>query len=103
MWKRASDMGALDEKSRSNLPSSIRTVKALREVEGFALSAYELKFVVAWRRHCKRKILEQRCKEEVGLTALVPLSWSQGLRLMLFVGSTGTGIWIETSTSLCRL
>ncbi|KAI3814678.1 hypothetical protein L1987_14322 [Smallanthus sonchifolius] len=87
---------ALDPKSGSSLPSSTRTVKALREVEAFALAADELKFVAgqfrrlhsrqvqhtfrfysqqwrtwgacfiqaAWRRHCKRKILEQRHKEE---------------------------------------
>ncbi|MFS7932169.1 putative IQ motif, EF-hand binding, cyclic nucleotide-binding domain, rmlC-like jelly roll [Helianthus anomalus] len=88
---------ALDPKSGSNLPSSTRTVKALKEVEAFALSADELKFVAgqfrrlhsrqvqhtfrfysqqwrtwaacfiqaAWRRHCKRKMIEQRHKEEV--------------------------------------
>ncbi|KAL2464349.1 putative cyclic nucleotide-gated ion channel 5 [Forsythia ovata] len=87
---------ALDPKSGSNLPSSTRTVKALTEVEAFALTADELKFVAsqfrrlhsrqvqhtfrfysqqwrtwaacfiqaAWRRHCKRKILELRRKEE---------------------------------------
>ncbi|KAK1414020.1 hypothetical protein QVD17_29757 [Tagetes erecta] len=87
---------ALDPKSASNLPSSTRTVKALKEVEAFALAADELKFVAgqfrrlhsrqvqhtfrfysqqwrtwaacfiqaAWRRHCKRKILERRHKEE---------------------------------------
>ena len=36
---------ALDPKSGSNLPSSTRTVKALMEVEAFALTADELKFV----------------------------------------------------------
>ncbi|KAL2534820.1 putative cyclic nucleotide-gated ion channel 5 [Abeliophyllum distichum] len=87
---------ALDPKSGSNLPSSTRTVKALTEVEAFALTADELKFVAsqfrrlhsrqvqhtfrfysqqwrtwaacfiqaAWRRHCKRKLLELRRKEE---------------------------------------
>ncbi|KAL8242929.1 hypothetical protein R6Q59_013231 [Mikania micrantha] len=87
---------ALDPKSGSNLPSSTRTVKALRDVEAFALAADDLKFVAAqfrrlhsrqvqhtfrfysqqwrtwaacfiqaaWRRHCNRKILEQRHKEE---------------------------------------
>lgn len=87
---------ALDPKSGSNLPSSTRTVKALTEVEAFALTADELKFVAgqfrrlhsrqvqhtfrfysqqwrtwaacfiqaAWRRYCKRKIMELRRKEE---------------------------------------
>ncbi|KAK1324660.1 putative cyclic nucleotide-gated ion channel 6 [Acorus calamus] len=36
---------ALDPKSGANLPSSTRTVKALNEVEAFALIAEELKFV----------------------------------------------------------
>ncbi|XP_022842330.1 probable cyclic nucleotide-gated ion channel 5 [Olea europaea var. sylvestris] len=87
---------ALDPRTGSNLPSSTRTVKALTEVEAFALTADELKFVAsqfrrlhsrqvqhtfrfysqqwrtwaacfiqaAWRRHCKRKLLELRRKEE---------------------------------------
>lgn len=87
---------ALDPKSAANLPSSTRTVKAINEVEAFALEAEELKFVAsqfrhihsrqvqhtfrfysqqwrtwaaiyiqaAWRRHSRRKILEQRRKEE---------------------------------------
>ncbi|KAK9139397.1 hypothetical protein Scep_009078 [Stephania cephalantha] len=87
---------ALDPKSGSNLPSSTRTVKALTEVEAFALYAEELKFVAsqfrrlhsrqvqhtfrfysqqwrtwaacfiqaAWRRYCKRKMMELRHKEE---------------------------------------
>ncbi|KAL8161223.1 hypothetical protein V2J09_012712 [Rumex salicifolius] len=87
---------ALDPKSGSNLPSSTRTVRALTEVEAFALEAEELKFVAsqfrrlhsrqvqhtfrfysqqwrtwaarfiqaAWRRHLKRKMMEQRRKEE---------------------------------------
>ncbi|KAL3535107.1 hypothetical protein ACH5RR_003568 [Cinchona calisaya] len=87
---------ALDPKSGSNLPSSTRTVKALTEVEAFALTADELKFVAgqfrrlhsrqvqhtfrfysqqwrtwaacfiqaAWRRYCKRKLMELRRKEE---------------------------------------
>ncbi|XP_059276532.1 LOW QUALITY PROTEIN: probable cyclic nucleotide-gated ion channel 5 [Lycium ferocissimum] len=38
---------ALDPKSGSNLPSSTRTVKALTEVEAFALIADELKFVAS--------------------------------------------------------
>ncbi|KAG2379703.1 Cyclic nucleotide- and calmodulin-regulated ion channel 8 [Vigna angularis] len=87
---------ALDPKSGANLPSSTRTVKAINEVEAFALEAEELKFVAsqfrhihsrqvqhtfrfysqqwrtwaaiyiqaAWRRHCRRKIAEQRRREE---------------------------------------
>ncbi|CAI9765767.1 unnamed protein product [Fraxinus pennsylvanica] len=87
---------ALDPRSGSNLPSSTRTVKALTEVEAFALTADELKFVAgqfrrlhsrqvqhtfrfysqqwrtwaacfiqaAWRRHCKRKLMELHRKEE---------------------------------------
>jgi len=87
---------ALDPKSAANLPSSTRTVKAINEVEAFALEAEELKFVAsqfrhihsrqvqhtfrfysqqwrtwaaiyiqaAWRRHCRRKIAEQRRREE---------------------------------------
>ncbi|KAL5978781.1 putative cyclic nucleotide-gated ion channel 9 [Asimina triloba] len=90
---------ALDPKSGVSLPSSTRTVKALTEVEAFALIADELKFVAsqfrrlhsrqvqhtfrfysqqwrtwaacfiqaAWRRYCKRKIMEQRRREEEAL------------------------------------
>ncbi|KAE9584505.1 putative IQ motif, EF-hand binding, rmlC-like jelly roll [Lupinus albus] len=42
---------ALDPKSASNLPSSTRTVKAINEVEAFALEAEELKFVASQFRH----------------------------------------------------
>ncbi|XP_062007980.1 putative cyclic nucleotide-gated ion channel 8 [Rosa rugosa] len=42
---------ALDPKAGSNLPSSTRTVKALTEVEAFALEAEELKFVASQFRH----------------------------------------------------
>ncbi|KAK6162837.1 hypothetical protein DH2020_002678 [Rehmannia glutinosa] len=55
---------ALDPKSASNLPPSTRTVKALTEVEAFALIADELKFITttfiqaAWRRYSRRKIAE---------------------------------------------
>nr|XP_043624656.1 probable cyclic nucleotide-gated ion channel 5 [Erigeron canadensis] len=101
---------ALDPKSGANLPSSTRTVKALREVEAFALPADELKFVAgqfrrlhsrqvqhtfrfysqqwrtwaacfiqaAWRRHCKRKILERRRKEEEEETELAAHDASGG-------------------------
>ncbi|KAL2338220.1 hypothetical protein Fmac_012666 [Flemingia macrophylla] len=87
---------ALDPKSAASLPSSTRTVKAINEVEAFALEAEELKFVAsqfrhihsrqvqhtfrfysqqwrtwaaiyiqaAWRRHCRRKVAEQRRREE---------------------------------------
>ncbi|KAK4337681.1 hypothetical protein RND71_042168 [Anisodus tanguticus] len=74
---------ALDPKSGSNLPSSTRTVKALTEVEAFALTADELKFVASqfrrlhsrqvqhtfrfysqqWRRYTKRKLMELQQKE----------------------------------------
>ncbi|XP_073062516.1 probable cyclic nucleotide-gated ion channel 5 isoform X3 [Primulina eburnea] len=48
---------ALDPKSGSNLPSSTRTVKALTEVEAFALSADELKFVAGqFRRLHSRQV-----------------------------------------------
>ncbi|KAF5813043.1 putative potassium channel, voltage-dependent, EAG/ELK/ERG, rmlC-like jelly roll [Helianthus annuus] len=48
---------ALDPKSGSNLPSSTRTVKALREVEAFALPADELKFVAGqFRRLHSRQV-----------------------------------------------
>ncbi|CAL0320129.1 unnamed protein product [Lupinus luteus] len=48
---------ALDPKSGSNLPSSTRTVKALTEVEGFALIADELKFVASqFRRLHSRQV-----------------------------------------------
>ncbi|KAG5016400.1 hypothetical protein JHK82_022058 [Glycine max] len=87
---------ALDPKSAASLPTSTRTVKAINEVEAFALEAEELKFVAsqfrhihsrqvqhtfrfysqqwrtwaaiyiqaAWRRHYRRKIAEQRRREE---------------------------------------
>ncbi|KAI3524314.1 hypothetical protein L1887_02967 [Cichorium endivia] len=48
---------ALDPKSGSNLPSSTRTVMALREVEAFALPADELKFVAGqFRRLHSRQV-----------------------------------------------
>ncbi|XVE91207.1 hypothetical protein DITRI_Ditri20bG0135800 [Diplodiscus trichospermus] len=48
---------ALDPKAGSNLPSSTRTVKALNEVEAFALEAEELKFVSSqFRRLHSRQV-----------------------------------------------
>ncbi|KAK3012134.1 hypothetical protein RJ639_011758 [Escallonia herrerae] len=48
---------ALDPKSGANLPSSTRTVKALTEVEAFALTADELKFVASqFRRLHSRQV-----------------------------------------------
>ncbi|GLT38270.1 hypothetical protein SLA2020_125280 [Shorea laevis] len=48
---------ALDPKAGSNLPSSTRTVKALQEVEAFALEAEELKFVASqFRRLHSRQV-----------------------------------------------
>ncbi|KAL6275011.1 hypothetical protein ACE6H2_025703 [Prunus campanulata] len=48
---------ALDPKSGSNLPSSTRTVRALTEVEAFALVAEELKFVASqFRRLHSRQV-----------------------------------------------
>ncbi|GLT85354.1 hypothetical protein SLE2022_035450 [Rubroshorea leprosula] len=48
---------ALDPKSGANLPSSTRTVKAWTEVEGFALTAEELKFVASqFRRLHSRQV-----------------------------------------------
>ncbi|CAI0473796.1 unnamed protein product [Linum tenue] len=48
---------ALDPKSAGNLPSSTRTVKALTEVEAFALEAEELKFVASqFRRLHSRQV-----------------------------------------------
>ncbi|KAI4325223.1 hypothetical protein MLD38_030640 [Melastoma candidum] len=48
---------ALDPKAASNLPSSTRTVKALTEVEAFALEAEELKFVASqFRRLHSRQV-----------------------------------------------
>lgn len=48
---------ALDPKSGSNLPSSTRTVRALNEVEAFALEAEELKFVAGqFRRLHSRQV-----------------------------------------------
>ncbi|KAG2668224.1 hypothetical protein I3760_15G150300 [Carya illinoinensis] len=48
---------ALDPKSGSNLPSSTRTVKAITEVEAFALFAEELKFVASqFRRLHSRQV-----------------------------------------------
>lgn len=48
---------ALDPKSGSNLPTSTRTVKALTEVEAFALFAEELKFVASqFRRLHSRQV-----------------------------------------------
>ncbi|GAB4828143.1 Probable cyclic nucleotide-gated ion channel 6 [Ancistrocladus abbreviatus] len=48
---------ALDPRSGSNLPSSTRTVKAITEVEAFALEAEELKFVASqFRRLHSRQV-----------------------------------------------
>ncbi|XP_010537848.1 PREDICTED: putative cyclic nucleotide-gated ion channel 8 [Tarenaya hassleriana] len=48
---------ALDPKAAANLPSSTRTVKALTEVEAFALEAEELKFVASqFRRLHSRQV-----------------------------------------------
>ncbi|CAD5188621.1 unnamed protein product [Musa acuminata subsp. malaccensis] len=48
---------ALDPKSSGNLPTSTRTVKALKEVEAFALNADELKFVAGqFRRLHSRQV-----------------------------------------------
>ncbi|KAK1320649.1 putative cyclic nucleotide-gated ion channel 9 [Acorus calamus] len=48
---------ALDPNSSSNLPSSTRTVKALSEVEAFALMADDLKFVASQFRRLHSKQL----------------------------------------------
>ncbi|XP_034695908.1 probable cyclic nucleotide-gated ion channel 5 isoform X1 [Vitis riparia] len=50
---------ALDPKSSSNLPSSTRTVKALTEVEAFALTAEELKFVAGQFRRLHSRQVQQ--------------------------------------------
>ncbi|KAL4626654.1 hypothetical protein ACB092_05G112800 [Castanea dentata] len=77
---------AVDPKAGSNLPSSTQTVKALTEVEAFALEAEELKFVAnqfrrlhsrqqwrtwaacfiqaAWRQNLKRRAAEHHRQEE---------------------------------------
>lgn len=48
---------ALDPRSGMNLPSSTRTVKALKEVEAFALTSEELKFVASqFRRLHSRQV-----------------------------------------------
>lgn len=49
---------ALDPKSNINLPSSTRTVKALVEVEAFALQAEDLKFVASQFRRLHSKKLQ---------------------------------------------
>ncbi|EHA8587759.1 putative cyclic nucleotide-gated ion channel 9 [Cocos nucifera] len=49
---------ALVPKSGSNLPSSTRTVKALTEVEAFALVADELKFVASQFRRLHSKQIQ---------------------------------------------
>lgn len=48
---------ALDPLSSSNLPTSTRTVRALQEVEGFALMADDLKFVASQFRRLHSKQL----------------------------------------------
>ncbi|KAL5989304.1 Cyclic nucleotide-gated ion channel 1 [Asimina triloba] len=48
---------ALDPHSSSNLPSSTRTVRTLKEVEGFALVADDLKFVASQFRRLHSKQL----------------------------------------------
>lgn len=49
---------ALDPNSSSNLPSSTRTVEAKTEVEGFALTADDLKFVASQFRRLHSKQLQ---------------------------------------------
>ncbi|KAI5595836.1 hypothetical protein POPTR_003G183000v4 [Populus trichocarpa] len=49
---------ALDPKSLGNLPSSTRTVRALTEVEAFALEAEELKFVASQFRRLHSRQLQ---------------------------------------------
>ncbi|KAG9455082.1 hypothetical protein H6P81_007986 [Aristolochia fimbriata] len=49
---------ALDPKSGSSLPSSTRTVKALTEVEAFALTAEELKFVASQFRRLHSRAVQ---------------------------------------------
>ncbi|KAE8678691.1 putative cyclic nucleotide-gated ion channel 8 [Hibiscus syriacus] len=55
---------ALDPKTGANLPTSTRTVKALTEVEAFALTAEELKFVAGQFRRLHSRQEELRRKEE---------------------------------------
>lgn len=50
---------ALDPKAAANLPLSTRTVKAISEVEAFALHADELKFVAGQFRRLHSKQLQQ--------------------------------------------
>mgnify|MGYP000849038205 CR=1 FL=1 len=50
---------ALDPKAAANLPLSTRSVKAISEVEGFALHADELKFVAGQFRRLHSKQLQQ--------------------------------------------
>ncbi|PIA41535.1 hypothetical protein AQUCO_02200159v1 [Aquilegia coerulea] len=50
---------ALDPKAGSNLPSSTRTVQALTEVEAFALSSEELKFVAGQFRRLHSRQVQQ--------------------------------------------
>ncbi|KAI3444909.1 hypothetical protein Pfo_001574 [Paulownia fortunei] len=50
---------ALDPKSASNLPPSTRTVKALTEVEAFALIADELKFITSQFRRIHSRQVQQ--------------------------------------------
>ncbi|KAL3622379.1 putative cyclic nucleotide-gated ion channel 7 [Castilleja foliolosa] len=50
---------ALDPKSGSNLPPSTRTVKALTEVEAFALIADELKFITSQFRRIHSRQVQQ--------------------------------------------
>ncbi|KAG9447572.1 hypothetical protein H6P81_013700 [Aristolochia fimbriata] len=49
---------ALDPKSGSSLPSSTRTVRALSEVEAFALTAEELKFVASQFRRLHSRAVQ---------------------------------------------
>ncbi|XP_038693034.1 putative cyclic nucleotide-gated ion channel 8 [Tripterygium wilfordii] len=49
---------ALDPKAASNLPSSTRTVRAITEVEAFALEAEELKFVASQFRRLHSRQLQ---------------------------------------------
>ncbi|XP_018729908.2 cyclic nucleotide-gated ion channel 1 [Eucalyptus grandis] len=49
---------AMDPNSSSNLPSSMRTVEAITEVEAYALTSYDLKFVASQFRHLHSKQLQ---------------------------------------------
>lgn len=67
---------ALDPNSSSDLPTSTRTVEAITEVEAFALTTYDLKFVASQFRCLHSKQLQHTFRQSSKLPFLSVVSCS---------------------------